>query len=61
MAKYRKKCDGDCLDCKYPDCRVPAVMITIENEMTGGGVKTPYISWGRTGDEKKSMGKNCIS
>jgi len=38
-----KVCDGDCFNCKYEDCVVPAVNDVLVAQMTGGGVKQPYV------------------
>lgn len=36
---YKQICDGDCLNCRYHDCLVPAITEQAVKVLTGGGVK----------------------
>lgn len=40
---WRPVCHGNCFECPYPDCIVPATDSRIVERMTNGGVKTKYL------------------
>ena len=52
--KYRQVCNGDCLNCIYHDCIVPAITESAINVLTGGGVKDcfPFHSLGKCDQDR---------